>query len=257
MRNTSLILSVLLFCPQTQVTQPAPGTKRDPQALAVLSSAYGATSGAALMLAKDTSSEMMLVAPTDEQASSGTVLLKTMGKGVWKAEADTLDGASVLVLNGSQGMSQSRSDQQSFLTISIAEAGNWFLPAYSIIGEYADPSLNISYLGLEGSTHHIQLLRTSTDPTLQEVLSPCDVYIDSATSLPFRLTYFLHPPADLKIRIPAQVEYSDYRAVSGVLLPYDVKFSIRGKLIAEYKLSSFTANVGLSPSEFSVTAGAL
>jgi len=200
----------------------------------------------------DASFQMTVISGTDDHSGDGIVTLKTMGSKLWRTEADTPNGPSAFIVNGSQGLSQSGKDQQSFLTVSVAEAGNWFLPAFSIVGEYADQGLKISYVGLEGTAHHIQILRTSTDPIMQEILSPCDVYIDSLTLLPTKLVFSLHPPMDLKVRIPAEVDYSDYRLTSGVLLPFDVKFSIQGNLVSEYKLNSFATNVGLSASDFSV-----
>ncbi len=248
----SFVLTIPIFAQQTATPTTQSSTQRDPQALAVLTASFKVMNGSYLTLANDASFQITAASGTSDQSADGPITLKAMGPKMWRMEADTPNGLSTFVVNGSNAASNLGTDQQSFLAFSVAEVGNWFVPAFSIIGEYADPTLSVSYVGLEGTMHHIQILRTSADPILQQILSPCDVFIDSATLLPVKLKYSLHPPADLGVRIPAQVDYSDYRLTSGVLLPYDVKFSIHQRLVTEYTVTNVSFNVGLSASDFAV-----
>ena len=194
--HVAVLLSIVLTTPvlsHQAVSSDQAVAARDAMALSILRSSFTAASGPNLLMLMDASFQMTVISGTDDHSGDGIVTLKTMGSKLWRTEADTPNGPSAFIVNGSQGLSQSGKDQQSFLTVSVAEAGNWFLPAFSIVGEYADQGLKISYVGLEGTAHHIQILRTSTDPIMQEILSPCDVYIDSLTLLP-KNWFFLFIP---------------------------------------------------------------
>jgi len=134
----------------------------------------------------------------------------------------------------------------------VAEAGNWLIPVLSVIADSGSADLAVTYVGLEGSTHHLQLLRTSQDPMLADVISPCDIYVDAKTFIPTKLIYNLHPPANLQARIPAEVTYSDWRTVGGLAIPFDIKYSVRGHVLTEYQIQSFAINVGISEDAFSI-----
>jgi hypothetical protein len=85
-----------------------------------------------------------------------------------------------------------------------------------------------------------------------EITKPCEVFLDAQTGLPTKLTFFVHPPENLRVSFPATVEYSGYQAVSGVLIPTSVKYSIRGQLLTEIVVSQFAINTGASLAEFQV-----
>src|SRR5262249_34988260 len=143
----------------------------------------------------DASADFVASDPANAAAGGTKVTAKMMGTQMWRTDAQTTDGTAAWIFNGSDSQSTLGSDTQPSLTVGVAEAGNWLVPIFSIIGDFQQTSLKIIYVGLEGSNHHLQIQRTSSDPVLSEILSPCDLFIDAKTMLPVKLVYSLHPPA--------------------------------------------------------------
>lgn len=248
-----LLFSISLSGPSgfaaPQLAAQAP--QADAQALAILQLSFFAMGGQNLSGIRDASVELLASDPADPASGGTKVTAKMIGTKMWRTDSQTTDGAAAWIFNGAEAQSTFGSEVQPSLSVSVAEAGNWLVPVFSVIGE-SSAGLKTTYLGLEGSNHHLQILRTSEDPILTEVLSPCDVYVDAKTMLPARLAYFLHPPANLKVRIPVEVTYADWRAVSGLAIPFYVRYSVRGQITTEYRVQAFAVNLGTPESDFTV-----
>jgi hypothetical protein len=107
---------------------------------------------------------------------------------------------------------------------------DWIVPALSLQARLA--GLNARFVssasGVPAATAPVELSRTiqSAQGTNQELfrkLSAASVALDQQTFLPTALAFNVHPDADAGTDIPVTVHYSDYRRVSGAMLPFHIE----------------------------------
>ena len=228
--------------------------QRDAQAVLVLSQSVDTLGGRNLGAIRDTYAELTVKTRDGDQFSYYSATLKTLGNKKWRIESQDPQGPSVFIVNDGRGQLAAGAETESFSGLSVAEAGNWLIPLFSILSDWRDPNLRIEYQGAEqgGSIHHIRVQRVTENKGWEEVFRPSDLYLDAQTLLPVKLTYSLHPPANLLVDIPVEVEYSQYRNISGILVPFHVTYSIRGRLMLEYNFTSFAVNQGASEADFAL-----
>lgn len=127
----------------------------------------------------------------------------------------------------------------------------WFAP-----GLFVQPSAGLSPLlgttddgtvSKDSSTFHqvsylLKLTGTNTPATNQRVKdSAVKVLYDPETHLPASLEYFIHPDRDDSRNIPVRVVFSNYQAVSGVMLPFHIERYVNRTL--QLKLDVSNASV--------------
>lgn len=230
-------------------------SNRDAHAVSILNQSLSAMGGPILATVVDSRLETTVRSfqPDGQKIAEDVGVLKTLGRGAWRIEnANARNGAGTIT-NGDWVASRSEDGELvEYPTIAVAEAGNWRIPWLSIIAEANDPTVDVSYVGLEenGKIHRIRLHRTRRGNAFEEITKPCEVFIDVQSGLPTRLTFFAHPPENLRISFPVQVEYSNYQSSSGILIPTVVKYSIRGHLLLEITVSRFSTNTGIAATEF-------
>jgi hypothetical protein len=79
--------------------------------------------------------------------------------------------------------------------------------------------------------------------------------IDSASGLVTRIAHPLAAENDPGVVQQTEIEYSDYRVVDGVAVPFRQKSYADGKLESELVLDSVNLNVQLNDSEFELPKG--
>src|SRR4029077_13258192 len=97
-----------------------------------------------------------------------------------------------------------------------------------LVAVLRDSSTSIFYVGLETKddlpVHHIRMRKefaNHADPDgLQSRLSTRDYYIDPST-LQIRSTLdMVHPKDSSTFDLPHEMQFSDYRAINGVIAPF-------------------------------------
>ena len=117
--------------------------------------------------------------------------------------------------------------------------------------------MELEYIGQESlnerSVHHVRLrnLREPED-AFNDLTADIDVYIDATTLLVTKLVYPIRPAVNLKLSEPVEVTYSDYRAASGLAIPFHVTYAVRGRVFREYRVTEFSVNRGAQDSDFEV-----
>lgn len=123
----------------------------------------------------------------------------------------------------------------------------WFFPALSLLADYADPNLVFTDLGqgqLNGNVvEHIEVNRVLTDlpPVVQQViqdLSAVDYYLDSQTALPVGISFSVHGDHDLSADVPVTIVFSNYQAVSGIQVPFQVTQLLNGSPYLQVSITS-------------------
>jgi hypothetical protein len=81
-----------------------------------------------------------------------------------------------------------------------------------------------------------------------------DFFLDATTLVPAAATFNIHPDNDAGRDIPIEVQFSDYRTVNGVQIPFHVQKFLNNGLILDLQFSSAAVNTGLSATAFAVSA---
>lgn len=119
----------------------------------------------------------------------------------------------------------------------------WFLPQITLQAGEGPPDASISVTTSPAGATRVHCERHPADvpdPAAAAFitrLSTTDLDLDSA-GLPEILIFSVHPDADASTDIPAEIRLSDYRAISGVQLPFRVQKLINGTIILDLQLSS-------------------
>lgn len=70
--------------------------------------------------------------------------------------------------------------------------------------------------------------------------------------LPAAITYNIHPDNNALLDIPVEIDFSDYRLVSGVQIPFHIQKCLNNSLLLDFQVQNAAINSGLSASEFTV-----
>lgn len=103
-------------------------------------------------------------------------------------------------------------------------------PFFDLLSEAGNPNAEISYNGLKsiGSAivHHITMTipdRYTRERSLRRALDErADFYIDAQTFLVVRSARFLLTEEAMDLRVPSMMDFSDYRNVNGVQIPFRI-----------------------------------
>ena len=83
-------------------------------------------------------------------------------------------------------------------------------------------------------------------------LSEANIFLDPSSFLPLAITFNTHPDGNALLDIPIELRFSDYRAVSGIQVPYHVQKFLNNGLILDFHVQTVSLNSGLTASSFTV-----
>jgi outer membrane lipoprotein-sorting protein len=124
------------------------------------------------------------------------------------------------------------------------------------------PDAAASYVGLEvvngEQLHHIRIWNAFTSiPAAQSAadFTIRDIWIDASKFHPRRIAYQRRRAGGAAPRIPVVVYFADYRDVSGILYPFQIKKDLNGTPWTTITISTVQFNTGLSDTDFPVSVG--
>lgn len=250
----------VLASAQTTDTGTVATVASDPQALAVANKALWTLAPATALADITLQGTASRTAGSDYQ--SGTFTFQASGNGK-SLELLNLDGGQLQeVRNGPVGYwTDPEGQEHPTASHNCWTDAPWFYPAMSLQALANDPQVSIFYIGPEDrdgvALHHLRLFRTvpgqMPEMTAQiQRLSTVDLYLDAASYLPLILAFKTHADDDLNIDIPVEIQFADYRLISGVKVPFHIQKFLQGSLLLDITLVSATVNSGLSDSLFAV-----
>ncbi len=131
----------------------------------------------------------------------------------------------------------------------------WFFPALSSLTQTANANFIFKYIGQEQhggvNSQHIQVFRLSSQSNIQR-LSQMDFWLDAVSNLPLGVGFALHPDDDMGTSIPVEINFANYRAVSGIQVPFHVQRMLDGGVILDATVTSATLNTGIPDSLFTL-----
>jgi len=138
----------------------------------------------------------------------------------------------------------------------------WFFPGFTLTRIASGTNYTLSYVGQETisgqSVLHVsamqQFSNLSNGPTevgkLLQHLSQLDIDLDLITLLPKALRFTTHPDNNANIDIGTVVQFSDYRLVDGVEVPFRIQKFVNENLTLDIQLNSSDINTDLSRAHF-------
>lgn len=257
--TTILSMSGVMF--GQLLTQQSPATSSEAQALAILQAANVALTGG--LTVSDVTLDATAVWTAGDTSEQGTARLRVKG-----ADMTRLDISAGAVMR-----SEIRNDS------SIA-AGQWigpdsrrhwmaphncWIPAgvlvpHSLIPAISHTAMKLTYLGQETRNgvlvDHIRVRRTSNENSsfvngLVTRLSRTDVYLDATSHLLAAVTFAQPIDSDTERSLPGEIDFSDYRRVSGILVPFQISRQI-GTIVLQLSITTVNVNSGLADSEFAL-----
>ena len=232
-------------------------SRRDLQALVILQTSFAAMGGGNLVAIRDTEILAQVTAPRDDGMAMSAVKMWTLGTRNLRIESTSADGPAVLVVNEQAASMKAGGEAAQFIPRrSVANGGITHIPLLSILSDWSDPSTQLEYVGIEklgnSPVHHVRITQPVPADVPKEVESPCEIFIDSQSLLVVKLVYLMRPPENLRISVPVEVTYSDYRPTAGIAVPFQIRYTLRGQLLRQYQVTSFAVNRGAQASDFDV-----
>ncbi len=131
--------------------------------------------------------------------------------------------------------------------------GSFVIPLSQVAAILNNPRCSISYKGIvqvdSTSVHDIQVQRILPGQTIPDGMAEyhtIEIFVDT-TTLQISMTQNSIPN-----HIVHRIHYSDYRAVSGVLVPYSISEEMGGQKTRDIQLSQVSFNGGIQDSAFEI-----
>jgi hypothetical protein len=262
LRPFAFALAVLscIFASPASAQQASTGATQNPTAISLATNSVAVLSGSVQISDITLTGTATRIAGSD--TGSGTVTLKALGTSNSRMDLSLSDGTFGEMRTAQSGAPQgqwlaSSGAYNSMATHNCFTDAAWFFPALSILTQLSNPNLIATYVGQETKAgvgvYHLQLsIQSPSDPTgLLQRLSAEDVYLSASTYLPVALVFQTHPDNDALTNIPVEVDFSNYQAVNGVQVPFQIQKFVNGTLFVDLTIQNATLNSGLAVSAFS------
>ena len=232
---------------QTQTSNQTP--ERDPQALAVMQQSLASMGTPPA----DSTAAGTITTTAGTRTESGAITILTRGTNQTSEQVSTPHGGILVYSGGQASNGTPLSGQQAMTSQSPC------FPSPLIAASMNNPDSSFQYIGLEAvngsSAHHIRFWNSFASNTNAQYLSEFttrDIWIDSTTYLPLRMSYVQRAGGGSAPRIAIDVFYSNYQSFGGVSYPLSIQRSFNGTPSATITIQQVNFNTGLSDSNFPV-----
>ncbi|HEV2416459.1 MAG TPA: hypothetical protein VGX94_01510 [Terriglobia bacterium] len=246
---------------QSPSTMPAP--VRDPQAVVLLSQVLSRLKSTPTAIT-DVSLTASATYTAGSDQETGTATLQALGAEQSRVTLNLDNGQRQEIRNGFMGAwSGTDGAAHPMAGHNCWADASWFYPLLTLENAAADPTLSVAFAGpttINGEAVEELVLsrvmpnQSATVTAEIQKLSTVHFYLDSSSLLPVEIEFNTHPDKNFYQDIPLDVEFSDYRPVSGVLVPFHIQKFIQHSLLLDLEVSGAAVNSGLSAGEFALPA---
>ena len=231
---------------------------KDPQAVASLGrslTALGAATAVESIVASGTYTRFAGQQPP----VSYPLRLKVLGEDRFRRELDAPDGTYITIAHNPTGWSNSPQKRKwlsitelsgkTFEELPVLALAHWLNASdldVQTVGAETDAGKRVNHISVK--QHGITSASTVYERAKAEAIK-CELFTDTETDIPLRIRYYEHP-GDWRISVPIDLEFSDYRAVNGVLFPFSVTRYIREQKTSQIQYESIDLNVAIDDDEF-------
>ena len=242
---------------QQAAPTPAPSAERDPQALAILQQSLEAMGG---IQPSDSVATGTVTPVAGGQTNQGTIRILTKGTAESLVQFTMPNSVETTIYANGEASQTVNSTQIPFPLEPTVTSQAAEFPLPLILALINNPDTSFQYVGIETlsgeSLYHIKTWDSFASlPAFQNLssFSARDVWIDSNTSLPQRISYTRYP-AQGDGGTMTDVFFTNYLKSSGILYPSAISESLNGTPWATITVQSVAFDTGLSDSNFPVQA---
>lgn len=247
-----------IFCSLLAIAQTAPqATTSDALAISLAQKSVAALTGGAPISDVRLNTNVISVLGADNETGTGTFQAK--GTGESRVDLNLSSGTRSDVRSVTNGIPSGSWQSNAATPAAYAEHNcwtdaAWFFPALSALTQTANPSFVFKYVGQEQhggvNTQHIRVFQIGSAQI--QSLSTMDFYLDSSSSLPLAVASDARADNDANIRIPNEIRFAQYRAISGIQVPFHFQRMFNGSVVLDATITSAVLNTGLLDSLFSL-----
>jgi len=234
---------------------------RDAQAIEILARIVQAAGGARALASVHDITESGEVTFYWGKDVEGPVTIRTLGGNHFRMEADLPEGKSTWIVKDGVGSKKDGDKATSISRENALNLCNLTYPVGHVAAGLADSATDISFIGIEKrEDRSVYRLRVKGKLGLVVDGSPAsvvkDIIVDALTfdilsveDRPFRTYKPGGKPSDTA---PREIDFSDFRAVNGVRVPFSIGTKLQGQRTLSIHLSEVTFNNNLAASNFEV-----
>lgn len=245
--------------PQQAAAQTAGSVQRDPQAVVVLQRSIAAMASAPPSDSTATGTTTIIAG---SETSQGTVQIRTRTSSETSIQFQMPSQTWSVIFSAGQA-NRVDSGAVTVLPLELASSSqSLYFPLPYLSGLLSNPDFSLQYVGQESlgsaTASHIRVQNTFNSQAQSQHLSEftvADIWLDSTTSLPLKITTTRRYGGGSSPRIAVSVAYSNYQRVSGVQYPFVIQESVNGTLWATTTIQSVTFNSGLTDANFPIQGG--
>jgi len=234
--------------------------QRDPQAISVIAQALNAAGGvAALSAIRDYTATGTVTYYWGGEEVKGSVTVKSRGSGQFRLDATLPEGVRSWSVNNGEGMrKEANGDMNPIEYHNGVNFGNFTDPLLSLAADSQDPTVSIAYVGLEtldgAQVHHIHTQKVLEQDRFAMLgrLTRKDFFINATTFQVVSTLDMAHPKNESDVDKSHEVDFSDYQAVDGVLVPFTISEVLIGQHTFTIQLQQITFNGSINDSDFNL-----
>ena len=243
------------------LTASPPAPVRDTTALALLQQSLTVSAGASLSQVQDIYAEATMTSMADDGKTPGTTAAAkfyALGSDKVRIEVTTPAGTRKQVSNGQSAWIVDTDGTAKYVTQrALAPVGIGFWPQLFLAMDLANTASDVEYVGSDtrngSKVLHVRVTRHEQAFARPELnRTRYDLYLDPATGLVLEVEFLRRAPANLRMSIPVQLRFGDYRSVAGLLVPFQITEYVRGQLHTQTQITTFQVNQGAQVSDFTV-----
>jgi hypothetical protein len=265
MRTTRVGLFVVCLLIATipaaaQKSASSQAAQRDPQAVTLLLQSLASVGGATSLSAiQDFTASGTITYYWADAPVRGSVEVRSKGTDELRLDASLPVGVYSWLVNDGSGFSKS---PEGNITAIPAHNGrnlsSFLFPYPKMLALLNDSQQSIAMIGVvELALQQASgvRVRQSSGPKgdrsgLVAQISQIDFIIDPATNLVLEVRVLSFPPYDAARGVEHIIQYSDYRAENGILIPHSISEFVGGQQTSALVIDQIKFNTGLSDSEF-------
>jgi len=200
------------------------------------------------------------IAGSDDE--SGTVTLKGLSGGTNRIDLSLSSGPRTEIrsisTSGPSGSWSGPDGVAHAMAYHNVVTDNGLLPLFTISSILSNANSVLTLIGPETrngqSVIHLTALQqfpslTGDFATLMQHLTKMDIYLDATTNLPASLAYNIHPDNNELLDIPVEVQFSDYRNISGSQIPFHIQEFLNDSLLLDLQFRNAALNTGITAAQ--------
>lgn len=238
--------------------------QRDPQALTILSQ-YVQASGVlqTITATQDYTESGNVTFNWAGKQVQGTVVTKGRGATQFRMDAQTAEGNQTWIVDGLSGIVVTVDGKTHDLApYNLKNAGSLTLPVIRIAAALNNPTTSLRYMGQVTENGALAYQIRVTPPVekglavIPRLKGPgiIDLFLDTKTYQLIAEVEMFHGDRNVAQTYSEELDFSNYQATNGVLVPLTVVEKVSGQQTWSIALSNVTFNTGLTDADFATNA---